>query len=146
MSVTVYVPLDAAALSVGAEAVATVLQHELVVRGIEARVVRNGCRGMLWLEPLVEVETPQGRIGYGPVGAADVPGLLDAGMLEGGRSPAAPGPDRGSALDGLPAAADLRPRRRHRARCRWPTTRRMAASPACAGRWRWGRPPSSRRW
>jgi formate dehydrogenase iron-sulfur subunit len=87
MSVTVYVPLDAAALSVGAEAVATVLQHELVVRGIEARVARNGSRGMLWLEPLVEIQTPQGRIGYGPVGAADVPGLLDAGMLEGAAHP-----------------------------------------------------------
>ena len=87
MSPAVYVPLDAAALSVGAEAVATVLRHELVVRGLEARVARNGSRGMLWLEPLVEVETAAGRIGYGPVGAADVPGLLDAGMLDGADHP-----------------------------------------------------------
>ena len=41
------------------------------------RVVRNGTRGMLWLEPLVEVATAAGRVAYGPVGAADVPGLLD---------------------------------------------------------------------
>ena len=87
MSATVYVPMDAAALSVGAEAVAMVLGHELVVRGIEARLARNGSRGMLWLEPLVEVETPEGRIGYGPVGPADVPGLLDAGMMQGGEHP-----------------------------------------------------------
>ncbi|HMR33506.1 MAG TPA: NADH-ubiquinone oxidoreductase-F iron-sulfur binding region domain-containing protein [Geminicoccaceae bacterium] len=87
MSAAVYLPMDAAALSVGAETVAAVLQHELVVRGIEARLVRNGSRGMLWLEPLLEVETPEGRIGYGPVGPADVPGLLDAGMMQGADHP-----------------------------------------------------------
>ena len=87
MSVVVYVPMDAAALSVGAEAVAAMLRHELVVRGIEARIARNGSRGMLWLEPLLEVETPEGRIGYGPVGPADVPGLLDAGMMQGAAHP-----------------------------------------------------------
>ena len=46
-------------------------------------MVRNGSRGMFWLEPLVEVETAQGRIAYGPVTAEAVPGLLDAGFLEG---------------------------------------------------------------
>jgi len=39
-------------------------------------VVRTGSRGLFWLEPMVEVETAQGRIAYGPVGAGDVPGLL----------------------------------------------------------------------
>ena len=87
MSAVLYLPMDAAAMSVGAEAVATVLGQELVVRGIEARLVRNGSRGMLWLEPLLEVETPEGRIGYGPVGPADVPGLLDAGMMQGADHP-----------------------------------------------------------
>ena len=48
------------------------------------RVVRTGSRGLFWLEPMIEVETPQGRIAYGPVTAADVPGLLAAGMLDGG--------------------------------------------------------------
>ena len=97
MSAVVYVPMDAAALSVGAEAVATVLGQELVVRGIEARLVRNGSRGMLWLEPLLEVETPEGRIGYGPVGPADLPGLLDAGMMQG-----APHPLRLGRVEDLP--------------------------------------------
>jgi formate dehydrogenase iron-sulfur subunit len=44
--------------------------------GADIRLVRNGSRGMLWLEPLVEVDTGSGRVGYGPVSAADVPGLL----------------------------------------------------------------------
>ena len=77
----VYVPRDSAARSVGADEVAAALEAS----GVE--VVRNGSRGMLWLEPLVEVETPAGRIGYGPAAAADIPGLLDAGMLDGGEHP-----------------------------------------------------------
>ncbi len=79
MSVRVFVPRDAAALSVGADAVAKAIAARPGVS-----VVRNGSRGMLWLEPLVEVETPAGRIAYGPVDAADVAGLFDAGFLQGG--------------------------------------------------------------
>ena len=46
-------------------------------------MVRNGTRGMLWLEPLVEVETDSGRVGYGPVQPDDVADLVAAGMLDG---------------------------------------------------------------
>ena len=42
-------------------------------------IVRTGSRGLFWLEPLVEVATPAGRIAYGPVAAADVACLFDAG-------------------------------------------------------------------
>ena len=76
--VTVYVPVDAAARALGADAVAAAFAAHPGVR-----VVRNGSRGMLWLEPLVEVATPSGRIAYGNVSADDVPGLLDAGVLTG---------------------------------------------------------------
>ncbi|MFC7658283.1 NADH-ubiquinone oxidoreductase-F iron-sulfur binding region domain-containing protein [Pseudonocardia benzenivorans] len=38
---------------------------------------------MLWLEPLVEVETAAGRVGYGPVAPEDVDGLVAAGLLDG---------------------------------------------------------------
>lgn len=38
---------------------------------------------MLWLEPMVEVETDKGRIAYGPVGASDVDGLIKAGLMDG---------------------------------------------------------------
>jgi hypothetical protein len=79
----IYVPRDAAALAVGADAVAQALQRECAARGLAVELVRNGSRGLLWLETLVEVETAQGRVAYGPVQAADVPGLLDAGMLQG---------------------------------------------------------------
>ena len=82
-AVRIYVPRDAAALAVGADAVARALTEECAVRGLPVELVRNGSRGLLWLEALVEVETAQGRVAYGPVSAADVPGLLDAGLLQG---------------------------------------------------------------
>ena len=73
--ITVYVPRDSAARSVGADEVAQAITHEAARRQLPLHLVRNGSWGMFWLEPLVEVATPAGRIAYGPVSAADVPGL-----------------------------------------------------------------------
>lgn len=81
--ITVYVPRDSAALAVGADAVADTLQAECARRGIALNIVRNGSRGLFWLEPLVEVETLRGRVAYGPVQPEEVAGLLDAGLLNG---------------------------------------------------------------
>ena len=83
-AVTVYVPRDASALSLGAESVARAIAAEAGRRSVEIRLVRNGSRGMVWLEPLVEVQTLAGRVAYGPVRAADVAGLFEAGFLQGG--------------------------------------------------------------
>ena len=80
---TVYVPRDSAATSVGADEVAVALERETAVAGREIRLVRNGTRGMLWLEPLLEVDTDRGRIGYGPVRPEDVGDLIAAGALDG---------------------------------------------------------------
>ena len=91
-AVKVFVPRDAAALAVGADAVAAMLQAECARRGLAVELVRNGSRGMFWLEPLVEVATPRGRVAYGPVTAEDVPGLLDAGLLHGGAHALSLGP------------------------------------------------------
>ncbi|MGQ9369884.1 formate dehydrogenase beta subunit [Azospirillum sp. ST 5-10] len=90
--VTVYVPRDAAALSVGADEVAAAVAAEAHRRGADVRIVRNGSRGMLWLEPLVEVALAQGRVAYGPVAPEDVPALFDAGFLMGGDHPLGHGP------------------------------------------------------
>jgi formate dehydrogenase iron-sulfur subunit len=79
----VFVPLDAAARSVGADDVADAIVQQAATRGREIRLVRNGSRGMLWLEPLVEVSTSEGRVAYGPVEAESVAELMEAGMLEG---------------------------------------------------------------
>ncbi len=90
--VRIFVPCDAAALSVGADDIAAAIADEAARRGVDVTIVRNGSRGMLWLEPLVEVETPEGRIAYGPVEAGDVASLFDAGFLEGGAHDLAHGP------------------------------------------------------
>lgn len=79
----VFVSLDSAALAKGADAVAQALRHEAKARNQSIEVVRNGSRGMLWLEPLVEVEVNGQRIAYGPVAPDQVAQLLDAGMLQG---------------------------------------------------------------
>ncbi|MCW5724191.1 MAG: formate dehydrogenase [Maricaulaceae bacterium] len=89
---TVYLPLDAAALSAGAEDVANTLLAEADKRGASIRLVRTGTRGMLWLEPLAEITINGERIGYGPLTAAGIPALFDAGFLTGGDHPKRLGP------------------------------------------------------
>ena len=79
MTMRIFIPSDAAALSVGAETVADALRTEIAARNLDAVLVRNGSRGLLWLEPLLEIETAGGRIGYGPVTASDVKSILEAG-------------------------------------------------------------------
>ncbi|MBA3911766.1 MAG: formate dehydrogenase [Rhodobacter sp.] len=71
-----YVPLDSAAVALGAEEVVAAIIAEASRRGVAVEVVRNGSRGMVWLEPLVEVVTDSGRLGFGPLTVADVPGLF----------------------------------------------------------------------
>ncbi|WP_295046853.1 NADH-quinone oxidoreductase subunit NuoF [uncultured Paracoccus sp.] len=72
----IFVPLDSAARALGADEVADAIAREAVSTGLDVQIVRNGTRGMVWLEPLVEIDTPQGRIGYGNVTPDQVPALL----------------------------------------------------------------------
>ncbi|NTV11699.1 MAG: formate dehydrogenase, partial [Zoogloea sp.] len=87
MSLRIFVPRDSGALSVGADEVARTIALEAAQRGIEIDLVRNGSRGLYWLEPLVEVETHAGRVAYGPVTPEDVASLFKAGFLEGAEHP-----------------------------------------------------------
>ena len=80
MTVRVYIPRDSAALAVGADEVAAALAARC---GEAVEIVRNGSRGLFWLEPLVEVVTERGRIAYGPVTVEDVASLVDSGLLSG---------------------------------------------------------------
>ena len=83
----IFVPCDAAALGVGAEETAEAIAAEAKRRGIDITLIRNGSRGLLWLEPLVEVDVAGTRVAYGPVQAQDVPGLFDAGFTSGKQHP-----------------------------------------------------------
>ena len=73
----VWLPRDAAARALGADDVAGTLLTQARAHGIDLTLIRNGSRGMIWLEPLLEIETPEGRIGFGPVTPADVAAILD---------------------------------------------------------------------
>ena len=81
MTVRLFVPKDSTALSVGADLVAQQLKSATQDKDIE--LVRNGSRGLFWLEPMIEVETTAGRIAYGPISPNDVDALLAQGLLEG---------------------------------------------------------------
>ena len=76
MSLHLFLPRDAAARAVGADRVATALAAEAQRLGRAIEIVRTGSRGLFWFEPMLEVETPAGRIAFGPVTARDVPALM----------------------------------------------------------------------
>ncbi|MCC9648039.1 formate dehydrogenase [Rubrivivax sp. JA1029] len=65
-----YIPEDSGALAVGADAVARAAE------AAGAEVWRTSSRGLFWLEPLVEVDSAEGRIGYGPCTPADVAAIV----------------------------------------------------------------------
>ncbi|MCH7418650.1 formate dehydrogenase beta subunit [Pseudomonas mosselii] len=69
---------DSLARAVGADEVAEALTREATQRRLPLHIKRTSSRGLYWLEPLVELDTAQGRVGFGPVTPEDVPGLLDA--------------------------------------------------------------------
>jgi formate dehydrogenase iron-sulfur subunit len=63
------------------------IQMEASKRKLDLNIVRTGSRGLFWLEPMVEVETSQGRVAFGPLGVADVASLFDVDFLHGGAHP-----------------------------------------------------------
>ena len=86
-AVRIFVPCDAAALGMGADQTARAILAEAKHRGSSVELIRNGSRGLLWLEPLVEVDVAGTRVAYGPVQSHDVPGLFDAGFTAGKSHP-----------------------------------------------------------
>ena len=88
----IFVPRDAGALALGADEVERAIVAAERRRGLSIEIVRTGSRGLYWLEPMIEVATPQGRIAYGPVRAEDIEPLFDAGLLDGGPHPLRLGP------------------------------------------------------
>ena len=83
MTTTLYLPRDTTALSMGADDVAKAIEFQTSADQQDINIIRNGSRGMFYLEPLLEVETEHGRVAYGPVSIDDVESLLAQGMLNG---------------------------------------------------------------
>ncbi|MCK9503834.1 MAG: NADH-quinone oxidoreductase subunit NuoF [Porticoccaceae bacterium] len=85
MSVRLFVPQDTTACALGANRVAAAIIKTADNNGADIELIRNGSRGLFWLEPLVEVEYDGQRHGFGSVTVADVPAVLLAiakGQLE----------------------------------------------------------------
>lgn len=87
----VYVPGDSAARSIGADEVATLIAAHAAKAGVDIELRRNGSRGALWLETLVEVDNGTGRYAYGPVNPGDVDSLFAHDFLNLGPHPLALG-------------------------------------------------------
>ena len=67
----VFVSRDMASVALGADTLAEAFAQA------GCTVVRTGSRGLFSIEPLVEVQTTEGRVGYGPVGPEDVAAVLN---------------------------------------------------------------------
>ncbi|WP_130908084.1 formate dehydrogenase beta subunit [Pseudomonas sp. Sample_16] len=88
---TLYLPCDSLARAVGADEVSTALITQAQERNLPLALQRTSSRGLYWLEPLLEMDTPQGRIGFGPLTADDVPSVLDSLKDEPSKHPLALG-------------------------------------------------------
>lgn len=78
MKLKIFVPRDATAVAVGADEVVAAFEQIAEKRGLPIEIVRTGSRGLHWLEPMVEVATPKGRVAYGPVSSEDVASVLES--------------------------------------------------------------------
>lgn len=87
MKVKIFVPCDSGSLALGAEQVVSAITSEAQKRNLNIELIRNGSRGLYWLEPMVEVSTDQGRMAYGPVKSSDVTSLFDADFIAGANHP-----------------------------------------------------------
>ena len=74
--IKLYVPRDTTTIALGADEVAQRLQVGIDADGLPLTIVRNGSRGLYWLEPMLEIETDKGRIAFGPIQAVDVEPFL----------------------------------------------------------------------
>ena len=66
MTLRLFLPRDTSALALGADRVAAKLCKETERRGNDIELVRNGSRGLFWLEPLLRSNwtvsvSPSGR-------------------------------------------------------------------------------------
>src|SRR5580692_8913713 len=83
MSLRIFIPRDAGAVAVGADEVALALEQAAAKRGADIEIVRTGSRGLYWLEPMIEVATPKGRLAFAPMTEFDAGSVLDAMIADG---------------------------------------------------------------
>ncbi|ARD46044.1 formate dehydrogenase beta subunit [Colwellia sp. PAMC 21821] len=77
MTMKIFIPRESTAVSLGAHDVAQAFTQYASRHDIDLKIVRNGSRGLFWLEPMIEIETAQGRMAYGPVESSDVASIME---------------------------------------------------------------------
>lgn len=87
MAYKIFIPRDSSSVSLGADKVYQEILNESKKRNIDIDIVRNGSRGLFWLEPMVEVETSNGRVAYGPINIYDVNSLFESKFFLGNEHP-----------------------------------------------------------
>ena len=87
MSYKIFIPRDSSSISLGADKVYQEIFNEAKKRNININIVRNGSRGLFWLEPMIEVETSKGRVAYGPVSISDITSLFEIEFFLGNNHP-----------------------------------------------------------
>lgn len=75
--INIFVPQDTTSLALGSDEIASLLIESMSSRGLDVKLIRNGSRGMFWLEPLLEIESEGDRFGFGPVTVSDVSSIID---------------------------------------------------------------------
>lgn len=83
MTIEIYIPRDTTSVAMGANDLVEPIRTLAANHGQAIRIIRNGSRGLFYLEPLVEVVTDKGRVAYGPVTCDDLASLFEQGFLQG---------------------------------------------------------------
>ena len=78
----IFVSDDTSAVSVDADEVANAVVSEVRDRKLDIALVRNGARGLCWLEPMVEVEIDGVRHAFGPMEPKEIPALFESEFSE----------------------------------------------------------------
>lgn len=77
-NVQVSVAADTTARSVGSDSVSAALVQHFDSRSVNLELRRPGSRGLYWLEPMLEVETENGPIAFGPLQTSDIADIFAA--------------------------------------------------------------------
>jgi hypothetical protein len=138
MRLRIYIPRDSAAVACGADDVVRSIEALARKQKVDIAIVRNGSRGLHWLEPMLEVETTRGRVAYGPVGEGDVESVLAAMRADGADHPLCHG-----VTDDARSPSDRKRLSRRSSSPACAAAAAPASRPASSGR-RWRRPSPPR--
>lgn len=77
-NIIVYIPQDTLSIALGADELAQQVEKWASKHKAEIQIVRNGSRGLYWLEPLLEIDSGDGvRLAYGPMDQEALAQLLE---------------------------------------------------------------------